>query len=157
MQGMNIAEVGHVVNVLPPVDITGGASGDIFSMKNYGHATIIVQVGVSAAAFTSIVVNECTALDGTGRTAIPFNVYKEETALGDTLGARVAVAAAGVTPSANNNIFYVVELDARELSDGSHFVEVVLANDSANSVIASMVAVLSGSRYAGDQNATAIA
>lgn len=157
MQGFNVAEQGHVVNVIPPIDINGGKKGDIFSMENYAHASIIVQVGVSAAAFTKILVNECTAFDGTGRTAIAYNLYAEETALGDTLGAREAVAAAGKTPSANDTIMYVIELDARELSDGSHFVEVELTNTSGNSVIASAVAILSGSRYAEDQSPTAIA
>ncbi len=157
MKGFNIAEMGHVVNVLPPIDITGGANGDVFSMENYGHATIIVQVGVSAAAFTTIKINECTSFAAAGATAIAFSVYKEETAAGDTLGARVAVAAAGMTPSANDTIMYVIELDASELSDGSQFVQLALANASANSVIASAVAILSGSRYAKTLSATAIA
>lgn len=157
MQGITIAEQGHFVNVIPPVDINGGKKGDIFSMENYAHATIVVQVGVSAAAFTKILVNECTAFDGSGRTAIAHNIYKEETAAGDTLGARTSVAAAGTTPSADDNIMYVIELDARELSDGSHFVEVELTNSSGNSVIASAVAILTGSRYAESESPTAIA
>ena len=157
MQGINHAEQGHVVNALPPVDINGGASSDIWSMKNYGKATIIVSVGVSAAAFTKIVVNECTAADGSGRTAIAYSVYKEETAAGDTLGERTAVAATGVTPSANDNIMYVIDLDARELSADSPWVEVVLTNASGNSCLASVLAVLTGSRYGEDQSPTALA
>lgn len=157
MQGFNIAEQGHVVNVLPPVDISGGATGDRFKMTNYGHASIIVQVGASAAAFTKILVNECDAASAGNSNAIAYSVYKEETAAGDTLGGRTAVTSAGLTPSANDNIFYVIELDARELSDGFEWVEVSLTNASGNSVVASAVAVLSGSRYAEDQSATAIA
>ena len=157
MQGFNIAEQGHVVNILPPVDVNGGVTGDVFSMENYGHATIIIQVGVSAAAFTKIILNECTSFAAAGATAIPFSAYQEETAAGDALGARTAVAAAGVTPSADDNIMYVIELGARELSDASHFVQLSLTNASGNSVIASAVAILSGSRYGGDQSATAIA
>lgn len=154
-KGLTIAEEAHVVNILPPIDITGGVTGDIFSMENFSHATIIVQVGVSAAAFTKIIINECTDFAGTGATGIAHSIYKEETAAGDTLGARTAVAAAGTTPSATDTIMYVIELDAAELTAGSHFVQLSLTN-GANSVIASAVAILSGSRYAGDQNATAI-
>lgn len=160
MQGFNVAEQGHVVNVIPPVDINGGKLGDRFSMENYAHATIIVQVGVSGAAFTKIKVYECTALtepSPSTKAEIPHSIYKEETAAGDTLGARTAVASGGTTPSANNNIFYVIELDARELADGFQFVEVELSNASGNSVIASCVAILSGSRYGEDQSPTAIA
>lgn len=156
MPGINIAEMGHVVNVIPPVDITGGVTGDRFSMENYSHATIVVQVGVSASAFTKIIVRECDAATAGTATDIAFAVYKEETALGDTLAGRVAVAATGVTPSANDNIFYVIELDARELTDGFQWIELALTNGS-NSVIASAIAILSGSRFANDQSATAIA
>ncbi|MCK7513855.1 MAG: hypothetical protein MZV70_64120 [Desulfobacterales bacterium] len=153
---MNIAENCHVVNIVPPIDISGGVTGDVFSMENYEHATIIVQIGVNAAAFTKIIVNECTDFAATGATAIAHYIYKEETDAGDTLGGRTAAAAAGTTPSANNNIMYVIELDADELSAGSHFVQLSLTN-GVNSVIASAVAMLSGARYAGDQSATAIA
>lgn len=156
MKGFNIAEMGHVVNILPPIDITGGVTGDVFSMENYGHATIIVQVGVSAAAFTKILVNECTSLAAAGATAIAFNYYAETTAAGDTLSALTAATSAGVTPSANDTIFYVIELDASELSDGSNFVQLQLTNGT-NSVIASAVAILSGSRYAGTLSPTTIA
>lgn len=156
MKGFNIAEMGHVVNLIPPVDITGGVTGDRFSMENYAHASIIIQVGVSAAAWTAIILRECDAATGGTATDIAFNVYKEETALGDTLGALVEAAAAGVTPSANNSIFYVIELDASELADGFQWVELALTNGS-NSVIASAVAVLSGSRYGNSESQTAIA
>lgn len=158
MKGINIAEQCHVVNILPPIDITGGVYGDVFNMANFAHATIIIQVGVSAAAFTKILLAECLAATGHSGTAVPiaFNYYAEETAAGDTLGARTAVAATGITPSANDTIMYVIELDAAELSEGYNWVELHLTNTS-NSVIASAVAILSGARFAGDQSATAIA
>lgn len=156
MRGIALAEVGHIVNVIPPVDISVGKAGDVFTMKNHSHATIIIQIGVSAAAFTKILVNECTSFAAAGATAIAFNVYKEETAAGDTLGARTAVTASGLTPSANDNIMYVIELDAAELSDGSNFVQLQLTN-TTNSVIASAVAILTGARYGGEASATEIA
>ena len=155
MQGYNIAEMGHVVNILPPVDVNGGKNSDVFSMKNYGHATIILQIGVSAAV-PVVTVEECDDFVPTNTTAIAFNVYKEETAAGDTLGARVANAAAGLTPSLNNDIFYVIEVDARELTDGRDTLRLVLA-DPSGSCIASAVAILSGSRYGNTESPTAIA
>lgn len=153
---INVAEQLHVVNILPPIDVTGGDAGDVFSMANYKHATIIVQVGVSAAAFTKIIVNEVDNFAGDNPVAIPFALYAEETALGDTLAAKEAVAAAGKTPSANDGIMYVIEIDADELSDGKGFIELSITN-GVNSVIASAVAILSGARFGGDQSATAIA
>lgn len=149
-------EACHYVNIIPPVDITGGATGDRFHMKNHKKAQIVVQVGVSAAAFTKIILRSCSAATSGTATDIAFNMYSEETAAGDTLSTRTAVAATGHTPSANNGIFYVIELDADELLDGHDWVELALTN-GANSVIASAVAILSGSRYANDLSATAIA
>jgi hypothetical protein len=153
---MNLAECGHIVNILPPIDITGGKKGDIFTMKTHVHASILLAIGVSADKFTSVKVNACKDFAGTDAEAIPFSVYKEETADGDTLGARVDVEKTGFEPSANNDIIYVIELDAAQLPEGKPCVELELTN-GANSVIASAVAILSGSRYAGDQSATAIA
>lgn len=151
-----IAEQAHIVNILPPIDITGGATGDVFSMANYNHATILVQVGVSAAAFTKIIVNACDDFVPSTTAAIAYSIYKQETALGDVLGVRTAVAAAGLTPSANDNIFYVIEIDAADLPAGKPNIQLSLTN-GANSVIASAVAILSGARYAGEASATAIA
>lgn len=163
MAGTYIAEWGHVVNVIPPIDITGGVNGDRFTMENYAHASIIVQVGVSAAAFTKVELWECNAAtggsDATDNVKIAYRVYKEETALGDTLDTGTSAAdvtTAGITPSANDNIFYVIEIDAAQLTDGFPFLELRLTN-GVNSVIASAVAVLSGSRYSNPASATALA
>lgn len=156
MKGLVLSEVGHFVNVIPPIDITGGVAGDRFTMKNHHHATIVVAIGVSAAAFTKIIVKECDAASGGTANAIAYTLRGEETAAGDTLGAAEAVAAAGKTPSANDNIFYVIEIDASELTEGFPWIEVELTN-GVNSVIAHVDAWLTGSRYQEDQTATAIA
>lgn len=150
------AQDGHIVNALPPIDITGGKQSDVWSMKNFGHATIIIQIGVSAAAFTKIILQACDDFTPSNTTDIAYRLYKEETAAGDTLSAVEAVAAAGKTPSANDTIMYVIEIDADELPDGKPNLRVSLTN-GANSVIASVVAILSEARFSGDQNETAIA
>jgi hypothetical protein len=160
MKGSVLAEQAHVVNILPPVDITGGKTCQAFKMAKYQHATIIVQVGVSAAAFTALIVSAGSATAAVGATvagavALPFSVYKQETAGADhdVLGARTAVLAAGLAPSAADGIFYVIELDGSELPDGLPYVQVSMTNGT-NSVIASAVAILSGARYAETQSPT---
>ena len=117
-KGFYAAQEGHIVNALPPVDITGGALSDVWSMRNHGHATIIVQAGVSAAAWTKIILQACDDFVPTNTTDIPFTLFSEETAAGDTLAAKEAVATTGKTPSANNGIMYVIEVDASELPEG---------------------------------------
>jgi len=160
MKGFIPAEQGHIVNILPPVDITGGKTCQAFSMKDYQHACLLVQIGVSAAAFTKILVSAGTATAAVGATvagatAIPFALYAQETAgaNNDVLGARQAVTSAGYTPSANDGIFYVIEIDANELPDGSPYVQLSFTN-GANSVIASAAAVLTGARFAEQQSPT---
>lgn len=148
MRGINLFEQAHAVNVLPPVDVTGGKVGDIFNMKNHAWANIFLLVGVSAAAFTKIIVEACSAADGSGNEAIPFTLYKEETSAGDTFSLKESVLAAGYTPSANDNIMYGIFLDAAELPDDKPYVKVSVTNGS-NSVIAACLAILTGERYTG--------
>ena len=157
MKGFVVAEEARVVNILPPVDITGGVLAQAFSMARHQHASIILSIGVSAAAFLKIILNACTDNAGSNPTAIPFSIYKQETAGAshDSLGARTAVLAAGYTPSANDTIFYVIEIDANELPDGAPYVQLDLTNGT-NSVIAAAIAVLSGARYSG-QDANQVA
>jgi hypothetical protein len=155
MKGFVIAEEGHVVQLVAPVDFTGGKTAQAFAMDEYQHASVIILLGVQGGAGTKILVNQCTDASGSNPVAIPFNIYKQETAgvSHDVLGARTAVAAAGYTPSANAGIFYVIELDANELADGSPYVQVQFTN-GANSDIGAMVAVLSGARYSEVQSPT---
>ena len=161
MKGFVLAEQAHMVNILPPVDITGGKKCQAFKMAKYQHATIILQVGVSAAAWTAILLQNGTATaaigsDVTGNVAMGFSYYEQVTAGADhdVLSVRKSVAATGITaPSANDGIFYVIEVDGSELPDGSPYVQLLLTNGS-NSVIASAVAILSGARFAETQSPT---
>lgn len=41
MKGYTVSEMGHLVNILPPVDITGGKVCQAFAMKKYQHASIV--------------------------------------------------------------------------------------------------------------------
>lgn len=156
VKGFYAAQEGHVVNILPPKEISGGVTAQIFNMEGYRHASIVVQLGVQAAANTEILVNACTDASGDGATAVPFDIFTQETAgtANDVLSTRTSVTAAGYTPSPNQNIFYVIELDADALPQGSPYVQLEITN-GANANFASAVAVLSGGRFVGDQSQTA--
>ena len=155
MKGFVLSQEGHVVQALAPVSTSGGKTAHAFSMENYQHASIIIARGVQAAQSTSIVVNACSDASGDGATAIPFNVFKAESANVDVLGAKVAVTAAGFQPTATGGTFYVIELDAAELPAGLPYVQVVEAN-GANADYAAVIAILSGARYGEDQSPTQI-
>ena len=144
----NIPEEAHVVNILPPVDINGGAvDSDYFSLKDYARAQILITLGVTGAA-TTITVEENTDNSGTGATAIPFAYYAEETDAGDTLGDRTAATTSGFAASTNDNIMYLIDITAEELSDGSPWLNIHLTDPSAATLV-SAVAVLTGARYSG--------
>lgn len=156
MSRMVIAEEGHVVNIIPPVDINGAAkNSDVFSMKNYSHATIILTLGVTGAAST-VTLEECDNFTPSTATAIAFKYYAETTDAGDTLGARTAATSSGFATSTNNNITYVIEVDSSELTDGYPCLRLAMSDPSASTIV-SAVAILTGARYGGDQSATVIA
>jgi hypothetical protein len=58
--------------------------------------------------------------------------------------------------STNDNIMYVIEINAAELPAGKPNLRVAFT-DAAAAQIGSAVAILSGARYGVDQSATAIA
>jgi hypothetical protein len=156
MRFINLPQQAHIVNLLPPVNITGGGTSDVFSMKNHRAANIIMQIGVSAAAPTALIVEACTDATGAGAEAIPYHLYSEETDAGDTFAAREEITAAGKTLSANNNIMYCAWVDSSWLPDGKPYLR-VRATNGTNSVIASMIAILLGARDVGEaQNKTVL-
>jgi hypothetical protein len=153
--GLYSTQDGHWVPLIYPVDITGGKTTAYFNMAKYAHASILIMIGVSAAAEGAITLNAASDSAGTGATAIPFTVFKAEVALTDVLGAKVAVTAAGFTPPATDTIFYVIEIDAQSLPQGLNWLALVAAN-TTNSVIAAAAAYLSGARQACDQSPTVL-
>ena len=150
-----LAYYGHVVNALPPIDINGGKNSDVWSMENYSHATIVIQMGVTGGT-SAITLEECDNFTPDDSTAIAFDYYPEVTAAGDVMSPVQVATSSGFTSSVNNSIFYVIEFDATNLTDGYPNMRVVFATPGA-SVIASCVVLLSGSRFASIASATAIA
>ena len=155
-KGLNVAEQCHVVNILPPQDVAAGVSSDVFSMKNFSHATIIVTAGSTNADAGNVTVEQCDNFTpSTHPDLAAFAYYAETTAAGDTLAARASGAAIDV--SGNDNITYVIEIDAAELDVDTYGYLRISWSACGGATYASAVAILSGQRYAGDANATAIA
>lgn len=152
MIGFNVSEAGHIVNLIPPVDGNAGApvAAQGFSMKGYDHVSIIIQLGVTAAAPTSILLVSSTAASAGTTTQLAFRYYSQTTAGASkdvfTAGPTVAVAATGIaTPTGNDNVFYTIELDSSELPDGQPYLQLQVTNP-ASSVLMSAVAILSAGR-----------
>lgn len=147
-RGLNLFEEAHIVHALPAINGTGGKSTDVWNMKIGRSVNILFSIGVSAAAFTKLLVYACDDAAGSNPQALPFSLYAEETALGDTLGPRQAVTAAGYTPVATDNIFYGIFVDAAELPDDKPWMY-VQATNGTNSVIMAAFAIITGTGYRG--------
>ena len=150
--GINLAEEGHIVHVYPSADPAGVVAGDVFSMENAGHVTIMILKGAGSAA--TVTIEECTGFGGAGNTAIGFDYYLESSAAGDTLATKATAGTGGVAFGAISGVMMIIELDASQLSDGSGFVLVNMDSVGASQVC--IAAVLSGWRYQEDQGQSAI-
>lgn len=151
----HLSEIAKIVNMGAPIDINGaGLDGAYVNMKNAAHIAIVIQLGVTGAA-TTLTVEEHTTNSGAG-TAIAFNYRKEDTAAGDTLEALAAATLSGIALTTNDGVFYVVELDAIELTAGSPWIRARLSDPSA-ATLAAISAYLIPLRYAEETPPTAIA
>ncbi len=158
-----------IVNLVLPHDMNSTglttSTADIFSMKGYAKATIILQFGVvnDSATIGTLTVEKCTAVDGSDNTAMAFTYRTEGTAGGDTLDAITQASSSGValgTPlGVIDGTLVTIEILASELVTGTatNFTCLsVLLGASAHSILISGVAILDGARYQGATLPTAI-
>ena len=170
----HLTTTGKIINLSPPHDMnsTGLTTStcDIFSMKGYDKATIVLQFGVinDSATVGTLTVEKCTDVAGSNNTAMAFTYRAEGTSGGDTLDAITqatssGVALAGVVGVVDNTMV-TIELRAEELvgdanpnTAATNFTSVsVLLGNSAHSVLISAVAVLHGAHYQNSALLTAI-
>jgi hypothetical protein len=157
MIGFNVSEAGHIIPLILPLNVTGGATAQAFSMKGADHASIVILVGALAAQLGAVTLNQCTSAAGAGATAIPFRYYQQSTAGAgnDKLDTGpVAALAAGFVPPNTPNVVYTIEVDSSELADGSPYLQLVVAN-GANADFVSAVAILSALRQQFQKNFSA--
>jgi len=116
-------------------------------LSHYSHATFVVTEGAGGTGTATLVLQECSAANGSGATAIPFR-YRISTDAGLTFGPLQAATASGVTPAAGANKVTVIEVDDRELSADKPWVRVQTTEAVDAPVAASITAILSKPRNA---------
>ncbi len=153
---MDLTQEGHVVNMLPPLDIDAAAQvSKYFNMAEYQVVYVFIQLGVTGAAST-ITVEESDDASGSSTTAIAFRYRTEDTAAGDTWDAGYTTATtAGFATSTNDGIMYAIKIDAAELTDGFPYI-VVKSSDPGAATFGSMLAIGMGTRYKQDVTKTVI-
>ena len=123
---MIFSERNKIVNVYASIDATGATvATDIVSLKNYNHATFIINFGAchtSAATTTNLIAYKGEDVT-TCNTAFACKYRAELDASADTLGALTALAVTGVSLGSGNTLdidtgggFIVVEIDAADLA-----------------------------------------
>lgn len=147
-RGVNIFEEAHVLEIIPPGSISGGASAQIFSMKNAAKCNIVLTLGALAAAEGAVQLFACTTLQGANPIAFGFDLYQQTTAGpgNDLFGPRQSITAAGFTPPDTPNVISGIHFQADELPQGYPYVLLTIA-DGTNADYASATVVLTGYRY----------
>ena len=156
-RGFNVADEGHVVQLLAAENVSGGVSSQIFSMRGAAKCNILVGFGAESAAEGLMQLFAATDNTGATKVAIPYDLYKQETSglNNDVLSGRVAVPATGYQLPGTAFTFYVLHIQADQLPQGYPELQLVIA-DGTNTDYAAAFAVLSGVRFQGVSNQTAI-
>ena len=155
-RGFNIAQEGHTVLVLAPGSISGGAVGQIFSMRNAAKCNIVIAFGALAAAEGAIQLFACSDINGDNPQAIGFDRFQQLLAGpgNDVLTPRQVITSAGYTPSDVPDTVDVLHLQADQMPTGFPYLKLTVA-DGTNADYATAIAILSGVRFQGESNQTA--
>lgn len=151
-KGINLAEECKVTPISYP---KSGVSSSIISMKNHARASFIVVQGSGVSACT-VVVKASDDVSSSNTSAIAFMYYLEATSGVDILGARTSAGAAGFSLTSGSNQYLVAEVDASDLPSGKPYV-LLETTAGSNDNLMSVVAVLSGSRFADGTNPSILA
>jgi hypothetical protein len=147
------------VHLIACANYTGAAStGDHFSMKNYGHATILIATGAWAAGTAAVTLQQSTVVAGTDDKALGFTEQWNGSVLATSdLLTRTAVVANTFNLAAANTL-YVIEIDAEDLDVDGGFdcVELNIATPGANDDFYGAYAILGHSRFMNEPPPTAI-
>lgn len=123
----SLVEEAKVVNVITPAALSSATSGDYISMENYDKVTFIIQGGAITTGGNVIVQEAKTAAGGSGQT-LNFGSYHKRTASTDTYTKTSADSSGSAdcitVGNSDDNLTWIVEVNAAQLSDGYKFVNV---------------------------------
>ncbi len=107
-------------------------------------------MGVVSTAVPVLTLVACSDFTPSSTSALPFALYKYETAAytagADVSGGRAAEPTTGYQMALTNSIMYAIEIDAAELPAGYPNLQLKFT-DPGYAVMISAVAILSGSRF----------
>lgn len=164
---MNLLDKVQIVSGFLPVDMQDGANtGDVVSMKNYGHLTVVFfkNAGTAGDDPTLTLLQGTDVAFGTNKALNFTSVWtKQDTVLTSegTFTEQTQTAANTYTDatSAEDAAIWVVEIDAADLdvANGYDCVRASVADVGTNAQIGCLFYILSEPRYAGSTLPSAIA
>ena len=156
---MRLSERFGIVPIIEPEDHqASGITGDSVCLKDYGHVTFIFLFGELTG--DSVLTIQSGATAGADSADVTFSYrYTSadlKSATADVLGAEATSAALTLANATFEDRMLVVEIDARELTDGYDWVTPDIDN-TASALFVSCVAIMGEPRYAEDVMPTAVA
>lgn len=154
--GQTVVQNQKVIQALYPQDINAIQTNMVcVSLKNYGHATFVLQSGVinSSMAGLTCTVQQCTAVDGTGEKTLGSVSNYWVNGINGDIYTNTATTLHGFALTASDDLkTYIVEIEASELDVANSFdcVRVITDTASAHSQLYSAFWILSEPRYTGD-------
>jgi hypothetical protein len=168
----SLIENAKIVNVLSPIDKTGGALGAVWvSMKDAAKASFLFQTGVMTStdnqAVTLYVADDAS---GTHNAAIGANadltmpyVYKRTVNTDTWVKTTVASSTFNLTKSSDGRAF-MIEVDAQKLGNftassvsyAAKYVRLAIGSPGAHACLMAAQCILTGLRYQEDSPPTAI-
>lgn len=145
---MNYAEYNHVIPVLSPADIVSTATNTTH-IKVTGHkVAFLVFLGTLTGDSCAVTVEESSAASTTSAEAIPFKYRLSAAVGGDTWGAVTTADSGGVDLTADDDDKILwVEVDPADLTDGDHYLSVLLSPGASASACEVAVIALQDVRY----------
>ena len=172
-KGFWVSQDGHLCQLIPPQSVGNAAATARFSLADYAHASILLQLGAAGGPCGAVTLNVFKAASGGAGVAIPFRLVKYEQASGPydvqtnnplTNNAIFYEPSTGFTPGEVSSediaeAMYILEVEGADLlaAGNGTYVEVDIAAGSlyGSPLLLSAVAILSGGRITGDQTASA--
>jgi hypothetical protein len=150
--GYNLCEEGHIVSLFDAGNHSTAASSEVFSMRDWEHATLIIQKGAGSAC--TITLESCDDFVPTTVDNLGFRYYVENTAAGDTLATVATATSAGVALSTNTGTLLVIEVNAEDLTPAYPCLRI--KHTAATTSAWCAVAILTGGRYQSASTVTEI-
>lgn len=126
----------------------GDPATDVVSTVNYHGVRFEIIEGAGATGTAVVTVEECTAIDGTGATAIAFT-YRVKAGTADW-GAWTAATSSGFTTTAGANKLYEIDVPSDSLSSDSPYVRLQLTEGVDSAVVGAVNARAYRARFASE-------